>query len=99
MTFADSIKTCFTKYVGFEGRASRSEFWWFYLVSFIASCIPCVGWILGLGMLLPVIAAGVRRIHDHGKCGWWVICPIYNIILWATAGTGQPNEYGPVPES
>lgn len=31
MPFADAIKTCFAKFVTFRGRASRSEYWKFYL--------------------------------------------------------------------
>ena len=31
MTFSQSISTCFNKYATFSGRASRSEYWWFYL--------------------------------------------------------------------
>lgn len=34
MTFGQSIKTCFSKYVTFSGRAARSEFWWFVLFAF-----------------------------------------------------------------
>lgn len=55
MNFGTSIKTCFNKYAKFNGRASRSEFWWFYLfvnIVLIAPCIflpfcfiPYVGWI------------------------------------------------------
>lgn len=35
MTFINSIKTCFRKYIDFSGRASRSEFWWFYLFFYL----------------------------------------------------------------
>ena len=35
MSFADSVRTCFSKYVTFSGRARRSEFWWFYLFTVI----------------------------------------------------------------
>lgn len=39
MTFTDSVKTCFSKYVTFSGRASRSEFWWWILFTWIASIV------------------------------------------------------------
>ena len=109
----DSVITCFQKYVGFEGRASRSEYWWFFLFSFIASIITGIidailfgiettdptpiTWALQLGLFLPSLAAGIRRIHDHGKSGWFCLIPIYNIILFATEGEAIPNMYGPVP--
>jgi uncharacterized membrane protein YhaH (DUF805 family) len=40
MSFAQSIKYCFNHYATFDGRASRAEFWWFYLFTVIASGIP-----------------------------------------------------------
>jgi len=39
MGFADAIKTVFGKYATFEGRASRSEFWWWVLFLFILQVI------------------------------------------------------------
>ncbi|MCM1311739.1 MAG: DUF805 domain-containing protein [Bacteroides sp.] len=94
-----SVTTCLNKYATFEGRAKRSEFWWFWLAVFILGYIPFVGFIIGLGCLIPIIAAGVRRLHDTGHCGWWLLCPIYNIVLLATAGTPGANEYGDEPEN
>ena len=44
--------------------------------------------------LLPLIAIGVRRMHDVSKSGWFLLVPIYNIILAATAGKPEDNEYG-----
>ena len=98
MTFSDSIKTCFSKYATFEGRAKRSEYWWFWLLTFAVGYIPVIGWIASLSAIIPIIAAGVRRLHDTNHCGWWLLCPIYNIVLLATDTVPGPNEYGPEPE-
>ena len=81
----DSVITCFQKYVGFEGRASRSEYWWFVLFSVIAYIIAAImdaiifgieltdptpiSWTLQIGLLLPTLAVSVRRLHDIGKSG------------------------------
>ena len=97
MAFQDSVKTCFQKYATFNGRASRSEYWWFWLVCMVAGYIPYVGIVISLATLLPVIAAGVRRLHDTGHCGWWIIVPIVNIVFLATKGQEFVNEYGEVP--
>ncbi len=97
MTFQDSVKTCFQKYATFNGRASRSEYWWFWLVCMVAGYIPYVGIVISLATLLPVIAAGVRRLHDTGHCGWWIIVPIVNLVFLATKGQEFVNEYGEVP--
>lgn len=39
MTFQDSVKTCFSKYVTFSGRAARSEYWWFMLFVFAGNIV------------------------------------------------------------
>ena len=49
MSFADAVRTCLQKYVSFDGRATRSEFWWFYLFYVL---VTAVGYI-------PVIVVGV----------------------------------------
>lgn len=65
MTIIDSVKTCvLQKYANFEGRAKRSEFWWFWLVTFVLSYIPLIGIVVSLGLLVPSIAVGIRRMHD-----------------------------------
>ncbi|MCD8237133.1 MAG: DUF805 domain-containing protein [Prevotellaceae bacterium] len=97
MTFVDSIKTCFNKYATFEGRAKRSEYWWFWLASFVVAYIPFIGWLASLAALIPMIAVGVRRLHDTNHCGWWLLCPIYNIVLLATIGDSGANDYGDAP--
>lgn len=56
MTFGESIKTCFSKYATFEGRATRSEYWWFWLLCFVCGYIPFVGWLFSLAALIPIIA-------------------------------------------
>jgi len=119
MSFIDSVKSVMMiNYATFEGRASRSEYWWFYLftiiinfamgvvegvtfvmigeeASFWVSCGTTLIYVMAF--LIPGLAVGVRRMHDHGKSGWWILCPIYNIILFASEGENVPNMYGPVP--
>ena len=114
MGFIDAVKNVLiNNYAGFEGRASRSEYWWFFLATFLFS-IPLgfidamlFGWeyddpmwisnIYNLALLLPGLAVGVRRIHDHGKSGWFILVPFYNLYLAIADGEGMPNAYGPVP--
>lgn len=94
-------------YANFNGRDTRPQFWWYYLaviiISFIAGFISglikveILSSIVSLVFLIPNIAAGVRRVHDVGKSGWYILIPIYNIILLATEGEEQDNEYGPNP--
>ena len=106
MSFSESIRTCFNKYIDFDGRASRSEYWWFFLLAVGLSFIPVIGWILRLVILLPSLAVQARRLHDMNRSAWWLLLlvpPITFIgfivllIMSAFPGTPGPNRYGPDP--
>lgn len=102
VTFFESIRICLTKYAEFNGRASRSEFWWFALfITLVASAFLYVSeaWsnVFLVATLLPLLAAGSRRLHDTGKSGWWqlfILVPVGGIILlmilWAVPPTVEP---------
>ena len=75
MTFSQAIAACLSNYVSFSGRASRPEFWWFFLFQALASLAASLigDWLNGvvaLALLLPGLAVGTRRLHDIGKTGW-----------------------------
>jgi uncharacterized membrane protein YhaH (DUF805 family) len=106
------FKICVTtKYAEFNGRARRSEYWYFSLVSFIIICVLAffsgvLGDTIGSGLIIvfylaiivPSIAVTIRRMHDVGKSGWYCLIPIYNLILTLTDSTPGENEYGPNPK-
>ncbi|HJS46248.1 MAG TPA: DUF805 domain-containing protein [Rhizomicrobium sp.] len=88
MTFKNAITSCYqTNYVGFTGRASRSEYWFFVLsyvllTMVVAAVCALLGgsillWIgigiVMLGVFLPSLAAQVRRLHDTNASGWWIL--------------------------
>jgi len=95
-------------YTNFNGRARRAEYWYFVLFNAIASIIlSLIGLVINFGLLgniyslavmLPSIAVGVRRMHDVGKSGWFLLIPIYNFILAVTPGDVGNNEFGPDPK-
>jgi uncharacterized membrane protein YhaH (DUF805 family) len=107
MNFVDSIKSCFSNYATFGGRASRSEFWWFQLFLLIvltALIFTGPGVLLSLGLVLPSWAVAVRRLHDIDKSGWnilWYAIPLIALILlfvWnCRKGTEGDNDYGQDP--
>ncbi len=108
MNIQESARTCFAKYTDFSGRASRSEYWWFALIYFIASIIGAVihqyvQALVLLAFFLPLLAAGTRRLHDIGKSGWFQLLgliPIVNfVLLYFYVQPSQPetNEYGAPP--
>jgi uncharacterized membrane protein YhaH (DUF805 family) len=98
MPFPDAVKICFNKYVDFNGRARRSEFWWWalftVLLGLVASIIDAIlgtgsssgtGLIQGLAqlaVLLPSLAVGARRLHDTGRSGWWQLLWIAIVVGW-----------------
>ena len=84
MSLTESIKTCFSKYTVFSGRAQRSEFWWFFLFSVVSSAIvgivPVIGQIYPLVLLIPSLAVSARRLHDTGRSAWWLLLYLASIL-------------------
>lgn len=104
MTFAKSIRTCFSKYADFSGRATRSEYWWFFLFTLLLSAATgmlgdVVSRLSSLALVLPSLAVGARRLHDVDKSAWflllWFIPLIGWIILlvWAVQKGEEPNRF------
>ena len=97
MTFSEAISSGFRNYVGFSGRASRSEFWYWVLFSVLVSIALSIidlavlsgkttvlSSIWSLATLLPSLAVGVRRLHDTDRSGWWWLIsfiPLVGIIV------------------
>ena len=124
MGFSDAVQNVLmNNYANLDGRASRSEYWWFVLFNFIVNIVTFVidltlgsmitydmgyvGLIAFLALLLPTVSVSVRRLHDIGKSGWWIllaIIPIVNfigifviLVFTLMEGEKQPNQYGKVP--
>lgn len=101
MTFGQSVKTCLAQkyFFKFQGRASRSEFWWFMLFialingasTLILNQLPArvaasIGLIISLLLLPPNLGAAVRRLHDRNMRGWWLLLPIGAVFFWLLSG-------------
>ena len=87
MTFTQAITSCLSKYATFSGRATRSEYWWFYLfvilLVWLATIVSSLMFlddpaaaeilpmIVNLAFAVPILSAGSRRLHDIGRSGWW----------------------------
>ena len=115
MSLPDAVRSVLTQYANFSGRARRSEFWWFYLAQVLASIVAGIidgiigvslfQIVVGLGLLIPMLAVGARRLHDTGKSGWWqliglvpIVGWIVLIVFWATDGHPATNQHGPSPK-
>ncbi len=112
MQFMDAVKSVYTNYVNFKDRSGRGEYWWFILFYFIAIIVlslvegllgmtGILSNLFGLASLIPSLAVSVRRLHDTGHSGWWVLLnliPLIGFIIliimsYAKPGEG-PNKYG-----
>ena len=118
------------KYADFSGRATRQEYWTFYLFQFLVSIGLGIltgigfailaagssgGWVLAgpaglaflgfsLYTLIPMLAAGARRLHDRDMSGWFLLLGlipyiggIIVIVLLVLPGDEHENRFGPVP--
>lgn len=98
--FLDTIKN---RYADFNGKATRSQYWYFVLFYVLLSIVlvlidtfvvnPLLGMniqeasqggilqmVFALALIIPTIAIGVRRLHDIGKSGWWMLISLVPII-------------------
>jgi uncharacterized membrane protein YhaH (DUF805 family) len=97
MNFAEAIQSGFRNYVGFAGRAARSEFWFWVLFAVLVSIATqfldgvlfdqqfgVLSGIAALALFLPGLAVSVRRLHDRDKSGWFILLyfiPLVGMII------------------
>ena len=109
------------KYAVFSGRARRREYWMFVLFNIIIALVLSIiegiadagsesgrsvlATLYGLAVLLPSLAVGVRRLHDTGRSGWWmliglipIIGTIVLLIFIIQDSQLMDNQYGPNPK-
>ncbi len=96
MKFDQAVRSVLSKYATFSGRASRSEYWYWLLFYWAGLLIILIFTklypIWELGLFVPNLAVGVRRMHDSNHSGWWIICPIANVVFLFFPSTG-PNRF------
>ena len=112
MNFPQSVSTCLKKYLDFKGRASRSEFWYFFLFYILAS-FP-VGFVIGflvspsseffyvlviiffVGLFIPTLSVTVRRFHDFGVSGWMFCLLLIVLSIMSIIISGFIEDVQPV---
>lgn len=112
--FPESVVRCLRKYATFRGRATRAEYWWFSLFNTLLGMVAYAAVqhlmgteaadgaasILQLVLFLPMLAVGVRRLHDIDFRGWWmllgltVVGIIPLVIFFCLPGKAAPNRFG-----
>ena len=108
MNFVDAVKICFAKYADFNGCASRPEFWWWVLFTFVGTAaLQSVSYHLSgafsIATFLPSIAVTARRLHDSDRSGWLLLLWFVPLVGWIIlvilcAEEGRPNRYGGSPQ-
>ncbi len=83
MNFTTAIRSCFQNFTNFQGRARRSEYWYFSLFSFLVSTIatalfsaihlPLLSYVVSLVLFVPGLAVSFRRMHDIGKSAVYLL--------------------------
>lgn len=96
-TIGQAVARFWKKYATFSGRASRSEYWWWYLVALIVNAVlsglsqldgpagstfSVLSGVWGLAILIPTLALLWRRLHDTNRSGLWALAPI---VFWLAA--------------
>jgi len=120
--FVEALRLGFSNYVRFTGRSSRGAYWFWVVWMLIGAVVtgaldsvlfgssPSEGSVLNglwaLATLLPSLANSVRRLHDIGRSGWWVLIvlvPVIGFIIliyWhAQPGQRAENRFGPDAEA
>jgi uncharacterized membrane protein YhaH (DUF805 family) len=89
----NAVKDAFSRFNDFAGVSTRPQFWYFILTTAMVSAVFGIAFgengqnALTLIIFIPTIAVSIRRMHDVGKSGWFILIPIYNIVLLASPTT------------
>ena len=107
LNFINAIKICYKRSFDYESRASRSEFWWFWLYGVVILVLTIVAsenkidflsvlfGVLAVGNIIPGIAVRVRRLRNVGTSGWWILgWPIGIIRIWIFFKFMGESDYG-----
>jgi uncharacterized membrane protein YhaH (DUF805 family) len=73
-------------------------YWWLVLTCVVWTLVPLIG-VISLVFFLLGLALAVRRMHDCGKSGGFILIPVYGFILTIMKGTSGPNRFGPDPKA
>lgn len=110
MNFSQALQHVFKNYANFNGRARRSEYWYFILLNAIVSVfsftpLAFVSAVYSLAVLVPTLAVCVRRLHDTGRAGTYLLLllvPLVGeilLIVWFVQDSAPgANRFGPNPK-
>lgn len=100
----EAVRHVLNNYAVFRGRTTRRNFWLFYLFTVLLNIPTSIldrilfagrtytSNVVALFLIVPSIAAGVRRMHDVGKRGWWLLFPLVN-LYFLVQPSGPLNQF------
>jgi len=120
MNMQAAVRDAFARYFDFQGRSGRAAFWWTILFVTIVSAVltaidtQVLGYstkgvmplsnLFGLLTFIPLLALDIRRLHDTGRSGWWlliILVPVIGfivlIVFWVKPSEPGNNAFGPEP--
>lgn len=113
MSFGEAVRMSLTHYATFAGRARRAEYWWFSVLfvgataGIISTAIAVdspLASLLALPLIPPMMAVAIRRLHDTGRSGLWMLIalipfigPLIYLYLMTIDGQACDNAYGARP--
>jgi uncharacterized membrane protein YhaH (DUF805 family) len=86
----NAVKDAFSRFIDFAGVSTRPQYWYYILPTAITYAVVSMAIgengqnALNLITLLAAIAVSIRRMHDVGKSGWFILIPFYNVVLLAS---------------
>jgi uncharacterized membrane protein YhaH (DUF805 family) len=118
----DGFIEAFRRYAELDGRSSRSEFWWFAVMNTLFGIVAMmidhglfpeskagrgpIALLYGVIVASPLLAVAVRRLHDSGQSGWWLLMSVVPLIgqlalfgMFVNESEAGENEYGPEPRA
>jgi uncharacterized membrane protein YhaH (DUF805 family) len=95
----EATRDGFIRFADFSVVSTRAQYWYFILSTTLAAIIAQIafgdfgGNLVSIITLLPTIAVAVRRMHDVGKSGWFILVPIYNLVLAVSPSKPATNNF------
>jgi uncharacterized membrane protein YhaH (DUF805 family) len=115
MGFGQSISAFWSNYANFNDRARRSEYWFTYLfwtlvylgaliIDAVIGTAVIIAGLWALATLIPLLSSSVRRLHDTGKSGWYLLMGLIPfaggiiLLVFFLQDSVGPNAYGSNPK-
>ena len=101
----EEVKKGYTNWYKFDGRSTRTEYWGVIFINALIVFVSAFFQLEAIAALVSIaqtpigIGLGIRRMHDAGVSGWWLLVPFVNFIYSFTDSEAKTNKWGPNPKN